>query len=499
MVDKIASVNGVINDLVWGVPALILLVGTGILMTVLTRGFQFTHFGHMMKETVGGLFKKKDILKSDDKHSISQFQALCTALSATIGTGNISGIAYAITMGGTGAVFWMWVAAIFGMMTNYSENVLGIFFRRRNAKGEWSGGAMYYLRDGLGSKKHCKQIGKVLAVLFSVFAVMASFGIGNMGQVASIKESVLNVFTFTGDSLIDGLIIGGVIALVAALVIIGGLNRIAKANEKIVPFMAIFYILGSLIIIVMHADMILPAFASIFRNAFSVKAVAGGVGGAVIKQAITWGFKRGVFSNEAGLGSSVMVHSASNVKEPVTQGLWGIFEVFFDTIIVCTMTALVILTTGIVDLETGASLSGATKLGLATEAFTQSFGSVGGIFIAIAVTLFAFSTVLGWSFYGTKAWEYIFGTRSTIVYKAVFIAIIVIGSTLDATLVIDLSDTFNGLMAIPNLIGVITLSGTVMAITNNYAKRRFKGDQSVKPMLSHFEEIQMEHEESLGA
>lgn len=499
MVEKIADVNGVINNLVWGVPALILLIGTGILMTVLTKGFQFTHFGHMMKETVGGLFKKKDILKSDDKHSISQFQALCTALSATIGTGNIAGIAYAITMGGTGAVFWMWVAAIFGMMTNYSENVLGIFFRRRNEKGEWSGGAMYYLRDGLGSKKHCKQIGKVLAVLFSIFAVMASFGIGNMGQVASIKESVLNVFTFTGDSLIDGLIIGGVIALVAALVIIGGLNRIAKANEKIVPFMAIFYIVGSLIIIVMHANMIIPAFASIFKNAFSVKAAAGGVGGALIKQAITWGFKRGVFSNEAGLGSSVMVHSASNVKEPVTQGLWGIFEVFFDTIIVCTMTALVILTTGIVDLETGASISGATKLGLATEAFTQSFGTFGGVFIAIAVTLFAFSTVLGWSYYGTKAWEYIFGTKATVVYKVVFIAVVVIGSTLDATLVIDLSDTFNGLMAIPNLIGVITLSGTVMAITNNYAKRKFKGDQSVKPMLSHFEDIQKEQEENLSA
>lgn len=499
MVDKIASVNGVINNIVWGVPALILLIGTGILMTVLTKGFQFTHFGHMMKETVGGLFKKKDILKSDDKHSISQFQALCTALSATIGTGNIAGIAYAITMGGTGAVFWMWVAAIFGMMTNYSENVLGIFYRRRNAKGEWCGGAMYYLRDGLGGKKHCKQIGKVLAVLFSIFAVMASFGIGNMGQVASIKESVLNVFTFTGDSLIDGLIIGGVIALVAALVIIGGLNRIARANEKIVPFMAVFYILGSLIIIVMHANMIIPAFASIFRNAFSVKAAAGGVGGALIKQAITWGFKRGVFSNEAGLGSSVMVHSASNVKEPVTQGLWGIFEVFFDTIIVCTMTALVILTTGIVDLETGASISGATKLGLATEAFTQSFGTLGGVFIAIAVTLFAFSTVLGWSYYGTKAWEYIFGTRATVVYKVVFIAIVVVGSALDATLVIDLSDTFNGLMAIPNLIGVVTLSGTVMAITNNYAKRKFKGDQSVKPMLSHFEDIQEEQEKNLSA
>lgn len=497
MINKIADINNVINNIVWGVPALILLIGTGILMTVLTKGFQFVHFGHMMKETVGGLFRKKDILKSDDKHSISQFQALCTALSATIGTGNIAGIAYAITMGGTGAVFWMWVAAIFGMMTNYSENVLGIFFRRRNQKGEWSGGAMYYLRDGLGGKKYCGGIGKVLAVLFSIFAVFASFGIGNMGQMASIKESILNVFAFTGNATADGLIIGIVIGIVAALVIIGGLNRIAKANEKIVPFMAVFYIVGSLVIIVMHANMIIPAFASIFQNAFSVNAVAGGVGGALIKQAITWGFKRGVFSNEAGLGSSVMVHSASNVKEPVTQGLWGIFEVFFDTIIVCTMTALVILTTGIVDLETGASISGATKLGLATEAFTQSFGTFGGIFIAMAVTLFAFSTVLGWSYYGTKAWEYIFGIKATFAYKVIFIAVVIAGSTLDAGLVIDLSDTFNGLMAIPNLIGVLALSGTVMAITNNYVRRRLKKDKGVRPMLSYFEEIQQEQEKGL--
>lgn len=497
MINKIADINNVINNIVWGVPALILLIGTGILMTVLTKGFQFVHFGHMMKETVGGLFRKKDILKSDDKHSISQFQALCTALSATIGTGNIAGIAYAITMGGTGAVFWMWVAAIFGMMTNYSENVLGIFFRRRNQKGEWSGGAMYYLRDGLGGKKHCGGIGKALAVLFSIFAVFASFGIGNMGQMASIKESILNVFHFTGNATADGLIIGIVIGIVAALVIIGGLNRIAKANEKIVPFMAVFYIVGSLVIIVMHANMIIPALASIFRNAFSVNAVAGGVGGALIKQAITWGFKRGVFSNEAGLGSSVMVHSASNVKEPVTQGLWGIFEVFFDTIIVCTMTALVILTTGIVDLETGASISGATKLGLATEAFTQSFGTFGGIFIAIAVTLFAFSTVLGWSYYGTKAWEFIFGTKATFAYKVIFIAVVIAGSTLDAGLVIDLSDTFNGLMAIPNLIGVLALSGTVMAITNNYVRRRLKKDKGIRPMLSYFEEIQKEQEKGL--
>lgn len=502
MIEKVTQINSAVNNIVWGVPALTLLIGTGVLMTVLTRFFQFTHFGHSMKETVGSLFKKREILKNEDAHSISQFQALCTALSATIGTGNISGIAYAITMGGPGAVFWMWLAAIVGMMTNYSENVLGIYFRRKNERGEWCGGAMYYLRDGLGSKKGCQEIGKILAALFSFFAVVASFGIGNMGQVASIKESVLNVARFTGNNTADGLIIGGAVAAVAALVIIGGISRIASANERIVPFMAVFYIAGSLAIIVKNGGMVVPAFGAIFKGAFSMRAAAGGVGGAVIKQAVTWGFKRGVFSNEAGLGSSVMVHSASNVKEPVTQGLWGIFEVFFDTMIVCTMTALLILTSGIVDLETGASISGSTKLGLATEAFTATFGAFGGIFIAVAVTLFAFSTVLGWSYYGTKAWEYLFGTKATVVYEVLFLAVVIIGSTISADLVIDLSDTFNGLMAIPNLIGVLTLSGTVVAITNNYCERTFgdkkKGSEAVY-MLSHFPDIQKEQEKAVRA
>lgn len=501
MIEKIASINSAINSVVWGVPALILLIGTGVYMTISTGFFQFTRFGHMWNETIGGLFKKKDILKNDDQHSISQFQALCTALSATIGTGNIAGIAYAITMGGPGAVFWMWMAAIVGMMTNYSENVLGIFYRRRNQKGEWCGGAMYYLRDGLGSKKHCKYIGKVLAILFSIFAIFASFGIGNMGQVVSIKESVLNVFTLTGNDTVNALILGVVLMIVAALVILGGITRIAKANERIVPFMAVFYIIGSLIIIIMNYNMIGAALASIFTNAFSMKAVGGGVGGALIKQAITWGFKRGVFSNEAGLGSSVMVHSASNVKEPVTQGLWGIFEVFFDTIIICTMTALVILTSGVVDLNTGLSTSGATKLGLATEAFTNHFGAFGGIFMATAVTLFAFSTVLGWSYYGTKAWEFLFGTKSIKIYNVIFLIIIVAGSTLSADLVIDLSDTFNGLMAIPNLIGVLTLSGTVRAITKNYTNRKLKkknNNPALRPMLSHFDDIQADHEAALS-
>ncbi|MBR6638031.1 MAG: sodium:alanine symporter family protein [Lachnospiraceae bacterium] len=498
-IQVVTDVNSAVNNVVWGIPALILLIGTGILMTILTKGFQFTRFGHMIKETIGGLFRKKDILKSKDKNSISQFQALCTALSATIGTGNIAGIAYAITMGGPGAVFWMWIAAIVGMMTNYSENVLGIFFRRRNKDGEWCGGAMYYLKDGLGSKKGCKTIGKVLAVLFSIFTLLASFGIGNMGQVASIRESVLNVVSFTGNEKLDVWIIAIVVMIIVALVILGGLKRIACTNERIVPFMAIFYIIGAIVIVCMNIEMVGPAFAAIFKGAFNTKAAAGGVGGYVIMQAITWGFKRGVFSNEAGLGSSVMVHSASNVKEPVTQGLWGIFEVFVDTIVVCTLTALVVLTTGIVDLETGASLSGATKLGLATEAFTQSFGTFGGIFIAVAVTLFALSTVLGWSYYGTKAWEYLFGTKSTIVYKFIFIGIVALGTALSADLMIDLSDTFNGLMAIPNLIGVVTLSRTVMAITNNYIKRRLKKNkEDIKPMISFFEDIQEEQENALA-
>ncbi len=497
MAEMIAEVNGVVNGLVWGVPALVLLVGTGVLMTILTKGFQFTHFGHAMKETVGSLFKKKDILKNKDKDSISQFQAMCTALSATIGTGNIAGIAFAITMGGPGAIFWMWVAAIFGMMTNYTENVLGIYYRRKNAKNEWCGGPMYYLQDGLGSKKGCKKLGKTLAVLFSIFALMASFGIGNLGQVASIRESVLSIYTFTNNATTDALILGVVVAIAVALVILGGLKRIAGANEKIVPFMAGFYMLGAIIIVVMNADMVIPAFQSIFSNAFSFQAAAGGVGGAMIMQAVTWGFKRGVFSNEAGLGSSVMVHSASNVKEPVVQGLWGIFEVFFDTILVCTLTALVILTTGIVDLNTGASISGASQLGLATEAFAASFGTIGGIFIAIAVTLFAFSTVLGWSYYGTKAWEYLFGTKTVGIYKVVFVGIVVAGCTMDASLAIDLSDTFNGLMAIPNLIGVISLSGVVLKITKNYSERTFKKKKDAKPMLSAIVEIQDMQEKAL--
>ena len=356
---------------------------------------------------------------------------------------------------------------------------------------------MYYLKDGLGGKKNLKTVGKVLAILFSIFAVVASFGIGNMGQISSIRASVTTAIQNVTGASINGVWIGVILMVVAGLVVIGGLQRIAKINERIVPFMAGFYILGSLIIICMNIGNLGPAFGSIFAGAFSFKAAAGGVGGYVISQAITWGFKRGVFSNEAGLGSSVMVHSTSNVKEPVVQGMWGIFEVFMDTIIVCTLTALVILTSGVVNLETGAAVvEGVDSLGLATAAFTSNFGSFGGIFVAVAVTLFAFSTVLGWSFYGTKSWEFLFGTKSTMIYKVIFILAILASSVMDTSLAVDLSDTFNGLMSLPNLIGVIFLSGTVVKITKNYLNRKVKGSNE-KPMLSAFDEIQAEAEASL--
>lgn len=493
MLETISSINGKINDFMWGIPALIVLIGTGVLMTVLTKFFQFSRIGHWMHETVGSIFRK-DVRKTKEAHAISQFQSLCTALSATIGTGNIAGIAYAITMGGPGAVFWMWIAAIVGMMTNFSENVLGIYFRRKNSKGEWSGGAMYYLRDGVGNMKYGKVIGKVLAVLFSIFALFASFGIGNMSQIVSIKESVTAVVSFTGNAKTDGIIISAILTVIAGLVILGGIKRIASANEKIVPFMAILYIIGSFIIIGMNITKVPAAFASIFQGAFSFKSVAGGAGGYVIMMAMQWGFRRGVFSNEAGLGSSVMVHSASDVKEPVTQGLWGIFEVFMDTIVVCTCTALVILTSGVVNIQTGESISGVTKIGLATEAFTNSFGTFGGIFTAVAVTLFAFSTCLGWSFYGTKAWEYLFGTKSIPIYKVIFLAAIFGCSFINADLAIDLSDTANAFMMVPNLIGVVCLSGLVVKITNNYIDRKIKGKLDLKPMYSYFPEIQEEQE-----
>ena len=488
LVDLITKVNTAVNDFVWGIPMLILLVGTGILMTLLTKFFQLSHIGHWWKNTIGGIFSDKHITKhtGKDDQSISQFQSLCTALAATIGTGNIVGVASALISGGPGAIFWMWIVAFFGMMTNYSENVLGIYYRRKNSRDEWCGGAMYYLKDGLGSYKGFKQIGAILAVLFSAFCLLASFGIGNMSQVNSIAANMEAAFS------VPTYVTGIALMILAALVIVGGLKRIASVTEKLVPFMAIIYIVGALFVFFANVSQVGAVFSAIFKGAFGLRAVGGGIVGSGVKMALTWGMKRGVFSNEAGLGSSVMVHSNSNVKEPVRQGMWGIFEVFADTIVVCTLTAFTVLSSGLVDLETGAVLSEASGSALVGEAFATMFGSFGPMFIALAILLFAFSTVLGWSHYGSKAWEYLFGTKSTIVYKVVFIVIIFIGATMNLSLAWDLSDTFNGLMAMPNLIGVLCLSPLVMKITKNYVDRNIR-KQDVEPMLSVFPDINEEH------
>ena len=497
MLDMITKINAALNGIVWGWPALILLAFVGVLTTCITKCFQISHFGHWMKNTIGAIFKDSKVTSHTSDRSISQFQSLCTALAATVGTGNIVGVAGAILVGGPGAVFWMWLIAFFGMMTNYSENVLGIYYRRKNEQGEWCGGAMYYLRDGLGAKKGCKQIGAILAAAFSVFCFLASFGIGNMTQVNSIAGNMEAVFG------VPAWVSGIVLLILCGLVIVGGLKRIATVTEKIVPFMVLVYMVGTIAILVMNIKMVPAVFTAIFEGAFALKAAGGGIVGYGMKLAIEQGMKRGVFSNEAGLGSSVMVHSNSNVKEPVRQGMWGIFEVFADTMIVCTLTAFVVLSSGLVDLETGvavAEYSGValTKANVVSTVFTMYFGKLGGAFVAIAIMLFAYSTVLGWSHYGSKACEYLFGTKSTMVYRVIFVIATFGGAVMGENLAWDIADTLNGMMMIPNLIGVIVLSPIVYRITKNYVNRKIK-NEAVEPMLSNFDDIQKEAAEAVAS
>ena len=518
ILDKIAEINGSINGVVWGIFGLALLIGTGIIVTCCTKFFQVSRIGLWWKNTIGSMFTKSVLKHRKEKGTISPFQALCTALAATVGTGNIAGVAAAICIGGAGAVFWMWVAAFFGMMTNYAENVLGIYFRRKNSEGEWSGGAMYYLQDGLGGYKYedqhgkasFKGLGKFLAILFCIFTMLASFGIGSMGQVNKIVANVAAAFdvqalssvtVFEGVSLYN-IILGVLIMILTAVITLGGVKRIANVAEKIVPFMVVLFVLGSLVIIGINYQAIIPAFKAIFVNAFAPEAfVGGGIGGVII--AMTNGFKRGVFSNEAGLGSSVMVHSNSSVREPVKQGMWGIFEVFADTMVVCTMTALVVLTSGglnggVFNATTGEVAAGLSDATLVGGAFNEVFGwgNIGQRFVAIAMFLFAFTTVLGWSHYGSKAWEYLFGAKTTVVFRIIHVCTIIFGAVLTSSLAWDISDTFNGLMMIPNLIGVLFMIPLVMRITKNYVDRKVK-NKDVKPILSYNEEIQAESEANL--
>ncbi len=495
--DTVVQINDTINGFAWGTFGLVLLLGTGLVCTVITRFFQITHIKHWFMGTFGIITGKGRVI--NDAGALSQFRAFCTALCATIGTGNIAGVSTAICVGGPGAVLWMWVAAFFGMMIKYSENVLGIYYRRRNRDGAWSGGPMYYLEDGLGAKRGCKTLGRVLAICFCIFTALASFGIGNMSQINKITINFEDTFLsnvdigeFLGVSKVNWWI-GTVLMCVAAIILLGGFRRLAFVSERLVPFMALVYILGCLIVIVMNITSIPDVFGSIFRFAFGPKAIGGGAAGTAVQLAFTTiknGCKRGVFSNEAGLGSSVMVHSNTCAREPVKQGLWGIAEVFLDTMVICTMTAVVVLSSGAIDLSTGLAVEGVNDATLVAKAFGSNLGVVGEWFVVISVTLFAFTTVMGWSYYGAKTIEYLLGVTCAKIYRVVFILLIVFGSVMESNLAWDISDTFNGLMMIPNLIGILFLAPLIVRLTKNYIKRRIKGRDDLEPILSYDPDIQ---------
>lgn len=462
MLEKIGQINSVVNAFVWGRGMLVIFLGVGMLFTLRTGFFQFKGWKVWMGDTLGALFRDRRVRKAQDHQSISQFQSFCTALAATLGTGNITGVATAIVTGGPGAVFWMWVSAFLGMMTIYAENVLGIKYRYKNSEGAWVGGAMVYMERGLGAKW--------LAVFFSIFCLCASFGMGNMTQANAIAKGLKATLKipeqFTGMALM----------VLVAGVILGGVQRVAMVAEKIVPFMAVFYILGGLLVIVIHYERIPETFLWIFGEAFGLRAVGGGVAGYGVKMAMKMGISRGVFSNEAGLGSSVMAHAASDVSCPQIQGMWGMAEVFIDTIVVCTITALVILTSGVYDPQRCISniadgvenIDGTTLTG---NAFATVFPN-GDKFLAISIALFAFATIIGWAYFGERTAAYLFGEHAVFPYKLIYILLLLPGSVLAPKLVWELSDTFNGLMAIPNLTALILLHGEVIRMAKEYKRNR---------------------------
>ena len=462
--ELITKINDAVNGFVWGPVMLVLLVGTGIFLSVGTGFVQFRRFGYAMKNTLGRIFEKT---KAGDGE-ITPFQAVSTALAATVGTGNIVGVTTAIIMGGPGAVFWMWIAALAGMCTKYAEVLLAVKYRERNEKGDWVGGPMYYIKNGLG--KNFKWLGAIFAVLGAI----AAFGIGNIAQINSIATSVKDVAIAFNPGAADAggtiaLITGIVVALFVGVVVIGGVKRIGQVTEKLVPFMAVIYIICAIIVVITHAGNIGHVFGMIFQGAFNPGAVVGGIAGFTILNAMTKGVARGVFSNEAGLGSAPIAHAATSEREPVKQAIYGIFEVFMDTIVICTLTALVVLCSGAADGQWGvkAAASASTTIAGFSTVFGQKFGST---LLAVALLLFATSTILGWALYGSRCMEYLFGTKALLPYHIAFVIVIVLGATMDLKLVWDISDTLNGLMAFPNLVGLLLLSPVVVKATKDYFK-----------------------------
>ena len=454
--ELIVKVNSFLNGIVMGWPGMILLVGTGVYYTIRCGGIQFKWFGYIMKNTIGKIFEKKEA----GEGAVTPFQAVCTALAATVGTGNIAGVTGAIALGGPGAVFWMWISALFGMCTKFAEVTLAIHFRERNDKGDWVGGPMYYISKGLG--KNWKWLGS----LFALFGMLAAFGIGNMTQINSIVTSIsgtINSFTPINVNTAN-LIIGIIVAIFCGIVLIGGLKRIGQVTEKLVPFMAVIYILSALIIFFAHIGNIGNVLRSIFVGAFTPSAVVGGAAGITISAAVKRGVGRGVFSNEAGLGSAPIAHAAADTDSAVRQGCFGVFEVFADTIVICTLTAFAVLMSG-----TPINFGQAAGADLTIAAFGTTFGRVGGIIISVGLTLFATSTILSWCLYGTRCAEFLFKTTKIIKpYQVIFCLIIVLGAVTELSLVWDIADTLNGLMALPNLVGLLALSPIVIKLTREY-------------------------------
>ena len=457
MLNAIESINRVVNNFIWGVPAMICILGVGLILSFRTGFIQIRKFPFAMKATIGRMFKKKTA--SDG--SITPFQAVCTALAATVGTGNIAGVAGAIAIGGPGAVFWMWISALLGMCTKFAEVTLAVHFREKNEDGDFVGGPMYYIKNGLGKNWH------FLACLFSLFGVLTVFGTGNATQVNTITTAVN--YALMNYHIIDessaktvSLVIGIIIAVAVALVLLGGIKRIGNVCEKLVPFMAVFYVLLAIGVIVLNIQKVPSVFYSIFYGAFHPRAVTGGIVGTLFTS-MKKGVSRGIFSNEAGLGTGSIAHACADTRKPVKQGLFGIFEVFADTIIICTLTALVILCSG-----TAIQYGSAAGAELTISGFTATYGSWVSIFTAIALCSFAFSTILGWGLYGARCAEFLFSSKVIKPFMFLYSLVAIVGATMDLGLLWDIADTFNGLMAIPNLIALFLLSGTAARLAREY-------------------------------
>ena len=457
MIQMIEHINSIVNDFIWGVPAMICIIGVGLYLSFRTGFIQIRKFPYAMKCTLGRMFRKKEAADG----ALTPFQAVCTALASTIGTGNIAGVAGAIAIGGPGAVFWMWISALLGMCTKFAEVTLAVHFREKNERGDWVGGPMYYIKNGLDRKWHW------LAYAFALFGALAVFGTGNATQVntitAAINSALLNYNVISESTVkISCLIIGIIIAVLVALILLGGIKRIGKVSEKLVPLMAVLYIALSIGIIILHFDRIPAVFSHIISGAFSPSAVTGGIVGSFF-MSMKKGVSRGIFSNEAGLGTGSIAHACADTRKPVKQGFFGIFEVFMDTIVVCTMTALVILLSGVT-----IPYGQAAGAELTISGFTHVYGNWVSILTAIAMCCFAFSTIIGWGLYGARCVEFLFSAKVIMPFMVLYSLVSVLGATVDLGLVWSIAETFNGLMTIPNLIALFLLSGTVIRLTKEY-------------------------------